>query len=169
MYTQRTTAEYTTQSGNGHFLVYTYTPSWRKNLPGLKPKSWTYNFLEVSGHNIDSSQTWGFRTQCLHYKPVTNHFCSDFCTNYIQEFGLWWGWCVHAHPFHYIYHHVQSFSARPSWEGRLTLPISTLTLYVICVSHFGSKGETHSLAEGGTHFRLRDRHAGTLFISICIL
>ncbi len=24
-----------------------------------KPNSWTYNFIDVSGHNIESSQTWG--------------------------------------------------------------------------------------------------------------
>ncbi len=42
----------------------------------LKPNSWTYNFVEVSGHNFESSQTWGFPIQCLHYKPVSNQFCS---------------------------------------------------------------------------------------------
>ncbi len=42
----------------------------------LKPTSWTYNFVEVSGHNLESSQTWVFQIQCLHYKPVSNHFCS---------------------------------------------------------------------------------------------
>ncbi len=42
----------------------------------LKPNSWTYNFVEISGHNLlESSQTWGFRIQCLHYKPVANNFC----------------------------------------------------------------------------------------------
>ncbi len=25
-----------------------------------KPNSWTYNFIEVSGHKLESSQTWGF-------------------------------------------------------------------------------------------------------------
>jgi hypothetical protein len=25
-----------------------------------KPNSWTYNFIEVSGHNLGSSKTWGF-------------------------------------------------------------------------------------------------------------
>ncbi len=66
--------------------------------------------VEVSGHNLESSQTWGSRTQCLYYKPVSNHFCAreggrvksvskwlwiarmktllDFCSN-VQEFGLW--------------------------------------------------------------------------------
>ncbi len=56
-----------------------------------------------------SSQTLGFHIQCLHYKPVSTHFCSregggvkcddvtvnikeenssDFCPNYVQEFDL---------------------------------------------------------------------------------
>ncbi len=34
-----------------------------------KPNSWTYNFVEVFRHNLESSQTWGFRIQCLHYEP----------------------------------------------------------------------------------------------------
>ncbi len=44
-----------------------------------RSRSWiherTKNFIEVSGHNLESSQTWGFRIQCLHYKPVSNHCC----------------------------------------------------------------------------------------------
>ncbi len=43
---------------------------WRKR------NSWTYNFAAVSGHKLESSQTWGSRWQWLHYKPVSNHFCS---------------------------------------------------------------------------------------------
>ncbi len=39
-----------------------------------KPNSWTHNFVEVSGHNLESSQAWGFRKQCLQYKTVSNHF-----------------------------------------------------------------------------------------------
>ncbi len=42
----------------------------------LKPNSWTHNLVEVSGHNLESSQTWGFHIQCLHYKLVSHHFCS---------------------------------------------------------------------------------------------
>jgi hypothetical protein len=41
-----------------------------------KPNSWTCNFVEVSGKNLESSQTWDFRIQCLHYKAVSNPFCS---------------------------------------------------------------------------------------------
>jgi hypothetical protein len=40
-----------------------------------KPNSWTYNFVDVSMHNLESSQTCVFRIQCLDYKPVSNHFC----------------------------------------------------------------------------------------------
>ncbi len=35
-----------------------------------EPNSWTYNFVEVFRHNIESSQTWGIRKQCLLYRPV---------------------------------------------------------------------------------------------------
>ncbi len=44
-----------------------------------KLNSWTYNFVEVSGHNLGSSQTWGFHIQWIHYQPVSNHFCCTKC------------------------------------------------------------------------------------------
>ncbi len=53
-------------------------PAFPSNLcnspppPPQKPNSWTYNFVEVSGHYLESSQTWGFRIQCLHYKPAVS-------------------------------------------------------------------------------------------------
>jgi hypothetical protein len=28
------------------------------------------------GHNLERHQTWGFRTHCLYYKPVSSHFCT---------------------------------------------------------------------------------------------
>jgi hypothetical protein len=31
-------------------------------------------FVEFSGHNLGSSQTSGFRIQCLHYNPVWTTF-----------------------------------------------------------------------------------------------
>ncbi len=49
------------------------TTGWSENL---KPNSWTHNFVGVSGHNLRSSQICGFRIQCLHCKPDSNHFCS---------------------------------------------------------------------------------------------
>ncbi len=57
----------------------------------LKPNSWTYNFIEVSGHNLESSQTWGFRIQCLHYKPVSIHFCWGEKWGKICSRGDLWG------------------------------------------------------------------------------
>ncbi len=30
-----------------------------------KPNSWTYNFVEVSGHNLESSETWSFPLQWM--------------------------------------------------------------------------------------------------------
>ncbi len=47
-----------------------------------KPNSWTYNFVEVSGHNLESSKTWGFHIQCL--------LQTSFKPDYIQEFHLSW-------------------------------------------------------------------------------
>ncbi len=59
---------------------------WIAIIPDLlKPNSWAYNFVEVSGRNLESSQTFlffffffflflfsvsGFSIQCLYYKPV---------------------------------------------------------------------------------------------------
>jgi hypothetical protein len=34
------------------------------------------NFDEVSGHNLENSQTLDLRIQCLHNKLVLNHFYS---------------------------------------------------------------------------------------------
>ncbi len=53
-------------------------PPCYSQSPLQKPNSWTYNFVEVSGHNLESSQTWGFHIQCLQYTPVSisNHFSS---------------------------------------------------------------------------------------------
>ncbi len=35
-----------------------------------KPNSWTYNFVEVSGHDLESSQTWGFFMDFLTLREV---------------------------------------------------------------------------------------------------
>jgi hypothetical protein len=41
----------------------------RTNDDGLRDETEaefrTYNFVEVSGHNLEISHTWGFRIQCL--------------------------------------------------------------------------------------------------------
>ncbi len=95
------------------FFIAGFWPQHITSCGCLKPNSWTHNFVEVSGHNFLSSQTWGFCIQSLNYKPVSIHFCcggrgggvksvvevtvnskeensKDFCPNYAQEFGLWW-------------------------------------------------------------------------------
>ncbi len=48
----------------------------KRAITHQKPNSWTYFFVEVSGHKDESSQTRGFRIQCLHYKPDSNQFFS---------------------------------------------------------------------------------------------
>ncbi len=76
----------------------------KRNKFLLKPNSWTYNFVEFSGHNLESSKTWGFH--CLNYKPVCSKgggrivksVCINVtvastgrrksCPNYVSEFGL---------------------------------------------------------------------------------
>jgi hypothetical protein len=35
------------------------------------------NFVDVSGHNLESSKTSGFHIQCLNYKPVSNNCCKE--------------------------------------------------------------------------------------------
>ncbi len=67
------------QWGGGVYSYYNLLNLIRNNFKWVqKPNSRTYNFVEVSGHNLKSFQTWGFRiyVQCLHYKPVSKHFCS---------------------------------------------------------------------------------------------
>jgi hypothetical protein len=43
-----------------HKLLFTYTVCWDR-----KPNSWTYNFIEVSVHNLESFQTSGFCMEFL--------------------------------------------------------------------------------------------------------
>jgi hypothetical protein len=48
--------------------------SWRV----LKPNSWTYNHVEVSGHNLESSQAWGFCMDFLNHREGGYGFLSGF-------------------------------------------------------------------------------------------
>ncbi len=116
-----------------------------------KPNSWMYNFVEVSGHNLESSQTWDFRLQCLHYKPVSNHFCSkgegeenpllEVTVNSKKENSF-----VPITSKNSAIGHARSLSlylpsrtscgVRSSWEGRYNPPIfSSLPLYVLWGLH----------------------------------
>ncbi len=74
----------------------------------------------------------------VHIQRVHRVHGNDHFLTYI----LWWwknqarlvrvgGGCSPT-SFHYIYHHVQSWGVRSSWEGRYTCPIYTLPLYVLC-------------------------------------
>ncbi len=83
----------------------------------------------------------GFRNQLLQWSFVwSTEYTRSGNSQFVATFHhdgknspAWWrcGWCMPT-PFHYIYHHVQSCSVRPSWEGRYTQPISSLPLYVLC-------------------------------------
>jgi hypothetical protein len=43
-----------------------------------KPNSWTYNFVEVSWHNLEISQTWGFWMDFLNHKEGGMFFYQVF-------------------------------------------------------------------------------------------
>ncbi len=87
------------------------------------------NLVEVSGHNLESSQTWGFPIQSLHYKPLQTTFSKGrggeenplvqvtvnskgekllrLLSHFVQEFGLWTLFNVrtqdrYEHKFRYI-------------------------------------------------------------------
>ncbi len=53
-----------------HWLCRMFNLQETYRIPIQKQNSWSYNFVEVSGHNPVSSQTWGFHIKCLHNKPV---------------------------------------------------------------------------------------------------
>jgi hypothetical protein len=44
----------------------------------LNPNSWMSNFVEVSGHNLESSQTWGFCMDFLNHREGGKVFLSVF-------------------------------------------------------------------------------------------
>jgi hypothetical protein len=43
-----------------------------------KPHSWTYNFVEVPGHNLESSQIWSFCMDFLNHRELRYGFLSGF-------------------------------------------------------------------------------------------
>ncbi len=51
----------------------------QQKLRGIqKPNSWTYSFFEVPGHNLESSQTWGFCMDLLNHREGGVVFCQVF-------------------------------------------------------------------------------------------
>ncbi len=120
----------------------------------LKPNSWTYNHVEVSGHNLESSQT-GFLPisftetvrGCVSLKKkkspaklqrwlwITRKKTLEtlFWISSKNSASGWWAGGCKPTPFHSIYHHVKSCSVRSSWEGRYTPRISSVNYsYVLC-------------------------------------
>ncbi len=49
-----------------------------------KPNSWTYNFAEVSGHNLESFQTWGFCMDFLNHREGGMVFYQVFLLSPLQ-------------------------------------------------------------------------------------
>jgi hypothetical protein len=50
----------------------------------LKPNSWTYNFVEVSGNKLDCSQTWGFCIDFLNLREEVTVFYQAFLLSPLQ-------------------------------------------------------------------------------------
>ncbi len=51
----------------------------------LKPNSWTYNFIEISGHNLESSQTWGVCMDFIYHREVGMIFYQVFLLSPLQK------------------------------------------------------------------------------------
>ncbi len=62
-------------------LVHRQENDWEK-----RPHLWTYSFVEVSGHNLESSQTWGFRMGFLNH---WEGFLSGFPPFSYTEYSNW--------------------------------------------------------------------------------
>ncbi len=140
-----------------------------------KPNSWKYNFVEVSGHNPESFQTWGFCMGTGYGFPSGVNSKEgnslNFCQDFVQEFGLrslMGKWIL-----------IQKCSLDRLELRALTL-LSDSSQRCFAHSHqsfcpvvwIGPRtwvlGETHSLAGeegGGGQFRRLDRNSSTLYIS----
>ncbi len=150
---------------NSGFGVYSMnrTGGWVElSVTRINVASWVCSCWTPSQHLLMTSNYFittasGFRKQCLHYKRVSNHFCSSggggggikllvvVTKEYKEQQRLLSG--VHSimrvklaqagvgggctpTPFHYIYHRQQSCSLRSSWVGRHANPV--LSLVKIC-------------------------------------
>ncbi len=123
------------------FCVHTSVKEERKyifaesrDVSQQKQNSWTDNFVEVSGQNLESSQTWGLRIQYLHFLYAAAVDCgyllifsqslcnykSLICTwyfvnckylifrfaNHMEENATRGAICIHARTYCTIYHNV---------------------------------------------------------------
>ncbi len=52
------------------------------------PNSWTYNFVEVFGHNLESSLTWGFFLHLLNHREWVC-FLSGFPPFFFTVYSSW--------------------------------------------------------------------------------
>jgi hypothetical protein len=50
-----------------------------------KPNSWTYNFVEISRHNLESSQAWGFCMDFLNHREGGTVFYQVFLLSPLQR------------------------------------------------------------------------------------
>ncbi len=74
------------------------------------------------------------KPQSTHRVTIATFWCTFHHDGIISPAVVRVGRGARPPPFHYIYiMYVQSFGVRSSWEGRYTLPISTLPRYVLCV------------------------------------
>ncbi len=54
-----------------------------------KPNSWTYNFVEVSGYNLESSQSWGFCMDFLQHWEAGMIFCQVLLFSFFTMYSNW--------------------------------------------------------------------------------
>ncbi len=65
----------------------------------LKLNSWTYNFIAVSGHNLESSQTWGFLMDFLQHRQGGMVSYQVFLLSPLQGPNSWKHWSLNTVVF----------------------------------------------------------------------
>jgi len=65
-----------------HMYTVYCTDTWWVQLP--KPNSWMYNFVEVSGHNLENSQAWGCCMDFLNHRKEGTVFYQVFLLSSLQ-------------------------------------------------------------------------------------
>ncbi len=106
-----------------------YTAKRTTRTPLLRP-SVAISSLIPAGHtnlNSNSRQGWQLAPRCFGHWVHTSWIWWKNQPSLVRVCGA-----RTSHIFHYIYHNVQSCGVCSSWERRYTLPISTLSLYVLC-------------------------------------
>jgi hypothetical protein len=108
--------------------------SWVNHVRNTHDTPWHCSYFSHFGPGL---WTWPFKPQSAHRVAIAT-FRSTFMMKKLDQPGEG-GWCTPT-PFHYIYHHIQS------WEGRYTPPISTLPQCVLCASNNPPLSFQHSWA-----------------------